>query len=945
MLLEACNVADFQIAAQRSACVVHDSVGAARLTRLPTVVQCANAIPRRPSRMNPSDDNTRAASDALPGMFGANLHDTAWLGRVGGAVDAAIPPSGLLGPYELLAVAGRGGQGVVLKARDPRTQRIVALKRLAAGAFVTEESRLRFQREIRATAALDHPGIVAVHGCELIDDQPVAVMQWVDGTPLDRWALQGAPLLQPPTGAPANADCAAVRTPSRREVIALFVRTCEAVHHAHQRGVIHRDLKPSNVLVDAQHQPHVLDFGLAKLRDGEESSQLTASGYFLGTPMYAAPEQARADHAAVDVRTDVYALGVMLYVALTGRTPFDSSQSVMHLLDAVQRADPPAPSRVSPQLDEEIDAIVMKALQKDKEQRYASVDALAGDLRRYLDGQTVLAHPPNTTYKLRKFVRRHKAGVAVASAFVALLTSATVVATALYLRAESNAARARDEADQARATAQIIRGWLTAANPAFGVGAELRARELLDLGARQLDQAALRPDSIESLRLTLADAYQGLGLYDDATEQLQAALHSMDMRRAPDADRALAMAELAECAHSQGRIEEADTLLQQAERIAAAQLPRDELHEQLLRVRRGQWLRAAGRLDDAERELRGAIDRLEALGGRDDPRVGDALQALSLVLRARGDAAGAKEVLARSAAIAEAHPEHDLGTPILRRHDLASVMNDMQRYAEAEPVFRDVLTRFRARYGRNHPLQVNTLCGLGVSLNGQRRYAEALAVFDEAAQIARSAASPNHELIAACLHNKGHALDALGDARGATEAWEQALASRRRVLPANHPELLWSIYDLAWQHVQQQRAEDAEPLFVEAVAGARARPADRARDELLGAALAGLGNCRLVLDRPADAIDPLREALEVRARIDPEGWSPQNTARLLGTAHVRAGDRARGEPMMLDAAEKLLAHAATPPFVRGEVIRGVAETYERLGESDRAEKWRSRMPP
>ena len=372
-----------------------------------------------------------AGSSVEATPFGRDLDLDSWFARLAHVRVSDVEPGklGRLGEYELLGIAGRGGQGLVYKARQPRTGREVALKRLGAGVFSTPEMRARFEREIEIAAALDHPHIVTIFGSERLDDQLVLAMQWVEGTPFDQWA----------------------RRRHAREVLEVFIRICEAVQHAHQRGVIHRDLKPSNILVDSQGRPHVLDFGLAKLLtpDGSSAGTLTHTG-FVGTPAFASPEQLRGNAAAIDVRTDVYSLGALLYHVLTGEFVIDPALPLAAVVELADQASLPAPSSMNRDLAGDVDAIVLKAVASEPKLRYDSVAELGADVRRYLADEPVLAHPPSATYHLRKFVRMHRAAVAGTTAFILLLVTSTAVSTVLYFRSE----RARSDAVEARTIAQ-----------------------------------------------------------------------------------------------------------------------------------------------------------------------------------------------------------------------------------------------------------------------------------------------------------------------------------------------------------------------------------------------------------------------------------------------------------------------------------------------------------
>jgi len=331
--------------------------------------------------------------------FAFDAPDEAWLQHLR-AAEAPVT-LGHIGDFELIEEVSRGGQGIVFRARQPRTGRDIALKRMIAGSFSSSSARARFEREVEAAAALNHPGIVTVYGMEIVDELPLYAMEWVDGEQITDWSVE--------------------RSRAPRALLECFALVCDAVQHAHSRGVLHRDLKPSNILVDADGQPHVLDFGLAKRIDTEaleDGEQLTLSEDFVGTPQYAAPEQF-GGAGELDARTDVYSLGVVLFELLTGRLPFERRGSVTELLLAIQRETPPLPSSLEPRLGREIDTIVRTAMAREVHERYASVEALAADVRRYLAGVPIQALPPSNFYLVSKLVRRNQAAAAmIVSVFV-----------------------------------------------------------------------------------------------------------------------------------------------------------------------------------------------------------------------------------------------------------------------------------------------------------------------------------------------------------------------------------------------------------------------------------------------------------------------------------------------------------------------------------------------
>lgn len=413
-----------------------------------------------------------------PDSLGFDVTDEEFLSRVRRAT--AVDPGGRLGPYELLEEIGRGGQGAVYKARQPGTGRIIALKRVTSVSSGSTSFRARFDREVRAAGALNHPHFVTVYGCDHIDDVPLLLMEHIEGVSVDRWSAQIGEGVE--------------------RILELFEKICRAVFHAHQRGVIHRDLKPSNVLVDSAGEPHVLDFGLARLLSPSfdvMATQTHSTGY-VGTPAYSSPEQLGLEDGALDVRSDVFSAGCMLYQALTGRLPHGGGGSMAAVIKSIEEEVPRPPSALRPGLARDIDAIVLKALAKRMDDRYPSMDALADDIRRYLSGRPVLAYPPSAWYQARKLMRRHRTSFVAASAVTLLIIAFSVTVTILAVRERA----ARVEGEWRTYTAS-----LAAASAAIRAEDFAAARANLALAPRELRNwewrhLAAQADQSESSRDT-----------------------------------------------------------------------------------------------------------------------------------------------------------------------------------------------------------------------------------------------------------------------------------------------------------------------------------------------------------------------------------------------------------------------------------------------------------
>jgi len=323
--------------------------------------------------------------------------------------------------YELLERLPAGGQAVVYKAYQKATKRIVAVKVLLQELHASERAQFRFEREVDLAAGLRHPNIVTIYDSGIAHGQYYYAMEYIEGEPLDKYVK--------------------AQELSAREIMELFNKICSAVAYAHQRGVMHRDLKPSNILVDGDGEPHILDFGLAKLTDTSEQVSAEAvltsiPGKIIGTLAFMSPEQASGQPGAVDVRTDVYSVGVILYKVFTDSFPYEITGSTLTILQNIQATEPDRPSVVAKNLNAEVEAIVLKALAKEPRLRYQSAAELQADISNWLEGLPISAKADSSIYVLRKLLARHRYATAVVGLVLLIILGFSFFSFDLYIVAK-----------------------------------------------------------------------------------------------------------------------------------------------------------------------------------------------------------------------------------------------------------------------------------------------------------------------------------------------------------------------------------------------------------------------------------------------------------------------------------------------------------------------------
>ena len=665
--------------------------------------------------------------------------------RAGGS---GLSPDSFAG-YEILHEIHRGGQGVVYQAVQKSTNRKVALKVMREGPFASLNERARFEREVHILGQLKHPNIVAIHDSGQSGGHQFFVMDYISGQPLDAWM--------------------AGDSRSVEDTLRLFMKVCDAVNAAHLQGITHRDLKPGNIRVDEAGEPHVLDFGLAKAAmESQEAAgaAMTVTGQFLGSLPWASPEQAEGVPAKIDLRTDVYSLGVILYQMLTGRLPYEVIGNIRDVLDRILRAEPVRPSTIRRQINDEVETVVLKCLAKDRERRYQSAGELARDIGRYLAGEPIEAKRDSAKYLLRKYLRRHRVPAAVAVGFLLVVAAGLVVSLTFWGQAVAE----RGRAEQARGVAEERRA-AAEASAAQAVAEAARAEKERDKAER-----------INGfMQQTLAGTAPSVALGRDTTM----------LREMMDA--------------AAKRIEDGE--LQGA--------PEAELR---LRLTIGRTYCELAAYDSAERMLRPAVDLSRAIHAGDQAEVAASLNELALLLKLKGDLAAAEALMREALAIERKLPGDGRLAAGATLHSLAMVLESEEDYEGAEPFYREALALQREVLGDNHPDVATDLSGLGGLMLRKGDYAAAEPLLREALAVRRKLLGEKHTDVGISLYNLAELLCAKGDYAAAEPLYRESLTLDRELLGDEHPSVATTLLGLAGLQIRKGDDAAAEPLLREALA-------------------------------------------------------------------------------------------------------------------------------
>jgi len=775
-----------------------------------------------------ANDNPSQGCTPESGVLSALRAADAGSGMTQYAQQQDVPPAepaAMIGDYRILRRLGAGGMGVVYEAEQQQPKRLVALKVIQGGRLVDEYQVKLFAREVQALARLNHPGIAAIYESgRTPDGQHFFAMELVRGESLKEY------LERTSAGKPL--------TPSLlRERLAIFRKISDAVTYAHQRGVIHRDLKPLNIIVQrevaeadsAAEFPtpgvKILDFGLARITESDLAAATVGSeiGLIKGTLPYMSPEQVRGNPDEIDVRSDVYSLGVILYEMIAGRRPYDVQSAALPEAARIICESSPKPLSKSwsgtKRLDQDLETIVNKALEKQASRRYQSVSALGEDISRFLAGQPISARPPSTIYQLRKIVARHKLEFGFAASLAVLLVAVAIVLSIQAQRIAGERDRANSEAAASAQVTEFLVNLFRASSPAEARGRTVTAREILDKGAARVQTELTRDPKLQArLLFTLGDVYRDLGALDRAEQLLE---QSVDVRRrtlGPDAPDTLRAASLLGSVYDfEGKTELAEKTLTRTLGLERRVL--GENHPNTLKT-----LNNLANVYDSEGRYAIALSTMQDLFERRRETLGanhpDTLASQYNLATAlyRGDRfVEAERLLSEVAGTSTRVLGRDHPQTLIANDLLGNVYLKLKQLEDARRILSEVYAARVRVLGPDHMDTLATKLGLATVEMEEGRYAAAEPLFRETLAAQKRVEGADHPDTMATRASLATMLTAAGRFDEAERLWQETLAGMQRAFGRDHPNTAYCFVGLAVIEVHRGHRDAALRLLEQAV--------------------------------------------------------------------------------------------------------------------------------
>jgi eukaryotic-like serine/threonine-protein kinase len=886
------------------------------------------------------------------------------------AISDGGPLPGRIGPYRIVREIGSGGMGLVYEGiREDEFKKRVALKIIKRG-MDTASVVLRFHRERQILAGLNHPNITGLlDGGTTPDGRPYFVMEYVEGEPI--------------------VDYCDVRKLTIRQRLEMFRVICAAVQYAHQNLVVHRDLKPSNILVTSDGVPKLLDFGIAKILNiGVTSGTmgLTVASMRVMTPEYASPEQVRGE--PITTSTDVYSLGVLLYELLTGHHPYRFKTATPQEIERVICQQPPekpsvvvtraeqqpgervgrqvltpqavsatregSPEQLRKRLTGDLDNILLKALQKEPDRRYPSVEQFSEDIRRHVTGLPVLARNDTMAYRTGKFVSRHKVGVFAVVAVAFALIAGVIVSSWQAMRARRAEQVAITESATAKAVNDFLQNDLLAQASAYQQSKpntrpdpDLKVRSALDSAAARIEGKFGGQPLVEaSIRETIGSTYLELGLYPAAQRQVERAL---ELRRRllgeQHADTLTSMSDLV-------RIERVQGDYARAEQLGAKVL---EGRRRLLGAEHPDTLKSTGALAaiyyfeskyaPAEALELKMLEAARRVWGEDHPNTVAVMTDLAATYKREGKYSQAEPLFIRGLELrrrisGQEHPE-----TLVVMNNLAGLYYEEGKYAQAEPLWASALDIRRRIFGEEHPDTLQSRNNMALLCVAQGKYDQAQQLYQGTLEIRRRISGTGNISTLILMNNLADLYRLEGKYARAEALFNEALKAGRHALGDEHETTLNSLTGLADIYKRQGRYALAESIYTNVLTSQRRALGDVHPDTI--STFASLGHVRLLQRKYNEAEAPLRYGLQMYEKSKPDSWERYSCQSMLGASLAGQKKFSEAEPLLISGYEGIVRLEPTMPMAERSNLRDARErlihVYREWGKLEKLAEWEAKF--